>query len=153
MLQSVHEDMSTSEWHDDEGAVVKATFVGWGARVGQGGAAGALLAKLTSAVFGRVAAIEIHNVVRSIDRCEVCGCVVFLAGDGALYAARTDAEVGQVRSRLHSSGDDWEVLGHSELWVKIGDAACFVAPTLVIHLIADHGYAPPGEFVAAVLKT
>jgi len=41
-------------------------------------------------------------------------------------------------------------LGFSNVFVP-GEGRLYVAPSLILHYIAEHGYAPPQEFQAAVL--
>jgi hypothetical protein len=40
--------------------------------------------------------------------------------------------------------------GSAEIWVPDGQHGYFAAPTLVVHYVAAHGYAPPHEFVKAI---
>ena len=41
-------------------------------------------------------------------------------------------------------------LGSGNLWIPTASAV-YEAPAMILHYIADHGYAPPEEFIAAVL--
>lgn len=145
-------DMSASDWSDEDGRRVSATFVGWERFGKRGACSDAVVDRLVAAVFGKTPHVEIHNVVRSIERCDTCGGVVYLTAAGLFLIARTDAEQAHARSLLASADEDWDVLGHSEFWVQKAPGEYFVAPTLILHLIAEHGYAPPGEFVQALLS-
>ncbi len=42
-------------------------------------------------------------------------------------------------------------LGNGEIRVRGSDGTLYAAPTLIIHYIDKHGYAPPAQFCAAVL--
>jgi hypothetical protein len=44
-------------------------------------------------------------------------------------------------------------IGSGEVHVRGGEGRVYVAPALVVHYVADHGYQPPREFVDAVLAT
>ena len=41
-------------------------------------------------------------------------------------------------------------LGSGNLWIPTASVV-YVAPAMILHYIAEHGYAPPEEFIAAVL--
>ncbi len=43
------------------------------------------------------------------------------------------------------------VLGSAEIWIK-GEIFTYASPDLITHYIRDHGYAPPEEFIHAVLR-
>ncbi|GAA3061618.1 hypothetical protein [Actinokineospora globicatena] len=55
-----------------------------------------------------------------------------------------------VRVPFAESPKDFCLLGSAEIQVE-GDGTTYAAPNLVAHYVADHGYQPPAEFVAAVL--
>lgn len=42
-------------------------------------------------------------------------------------------------------------IGSGEIHVRGREGRVYVAPALVVHYVADHGYRPPPEFVDAVL--
>jgi hypothetical protein len=42
-------------------------------------------------------------------------------------------------------------LGHAEIWIFGPDGKSYAAPTLIYHYVTQHHYAPPDEFVHAVL--
>ena len=44
------------------------------------------------------------------------------------------------------------ILGAAELWIPSEQGKIFAAPDLVIHYLRDHSYAPPDEFIVAVLR-
>jgi hypothetical protein len=41
--------------------------------------------------------------------------------------------------------------GHAEIWVFGDEGKTFAAPTLIYHYVTRHRYAPPDEFIQAVL--
>lgn len=41
--------------------------------------------------------------------------------------------------------------GHAEIWIFGPDGKTYAAPTLIYHYVTRHHYAPPEEFVQAVL--
>jgi hypothetical protein len=47
-------------------------------------------------------------------------------------------------------GSDWVTVGDAEIRVGAEDGTWLVAPTLVLHYVTDHAYAPPPEFIEAV---
>lgn len=145
------EDMTASEWHDETGRKVNATFVGWGVSASGAGSASGIVARLAASLFGPAPGVEIRNVVRSIEPCTVCGGVVYVSADGAMLIAGNDAEQSAARGLVASAGVEWNVLGHAEFWVQRTAQEYFIAPTLILHYIAKHGYVPPDEFVATVL--
>jgi hypothetical protein len=42
------------------------------------------------------------------------------------------------------------VLGSAELWIPAPSGDVWVGPDLLVHYVAEHGYAPPNEFWIAV---
>jgi len=55
---------------------------------------------------------------------------------------------GPISSITHRG--ERRALGFSNVFVP-GEGRLYVAPSLILHYIAEHGYAPPQEFQAAVL--
>jgi hypothetical protein len=47
---------------------------------------------------------------------------------------------------------DSVLLGDAEIRVLAEDAAVFVAPTLILHYVVEHGYQAPRGFVEAVRR-
>lgn len=45
----------------------------------------------------------------------------------------------------------WDVLNHHEIWVERPDGGHYVSPPLIVHFVSDHEYAPPAEYVNAVM--
>ena len=43
--------------------------------------------------------------------------------------------------------------GNGEVWVEGRDGVTYVAPTLVLHYVVDHQYAPPTAFVEAAIAS
>lgn len=41
--------------------------------------------------------------------------------------------------------------GHAEIWIFGPEGKAYAAPTLIYHYVTRHHYAPPDEFVQAVL--
>lgn len=52
---------------------------------------------------------------------------------------------------LGERGDPRSVQTHVNLWIP-GEWGVYIAPALIIHYIGDHGYHPPDEFIAAVMR-
>lgn len=69
------------------------------------------------------------NRMRSRARCPFCRDLVTIDRDGTALA-----------------------LGGSEIWIPASAGPIYVAPDLVFHYINAHGYAPPQEFVDAVME-
>jgi len=44
------------------------------------------------------------------------------------------------------------VLGDAEIRVVAENGTLFVAPTLILHYVVEHGYQPPPEFVDALRR-
>ncbi len=42
--------------------------------------------------------------------------------------------------------------GNGEIKVRGGDGLLYVAPVLILHYVSEHHYAPPQQFVEAVLR-
>ena len=63
------------------------------------------------------------------------------------------ARMGGIRRRPEPIrvGDQVLSMGQLNLFVP-GEGCVYVAPSLIAHYIRTHGYAPPGEFVEAVLQ-
>lgn len=152
-------DMTTAAWHDEGGRQVQAIFVGWRAPrspehppgMTQGPVVAMACRALVGALFGSTPGIEVHNVVRSIEPCSICGGVVYVAADGTMLVARTDAEQAAARDLVSMKGDAWGVLGHAEFWVRKAAEEYFVSPTLMLHSLAEHGYVPPPDLVDALM--
>ena len=49
-------------------------------------------------------------------------------------------------------GAESVVLGDAEVRVVAEDGSWFVAPTLALHYVVEHGYRPPDPFVRAVIR-
>ena len=147
-------DLSTSAWTDDEtGETTLATFVGWLEAAPEPTPEGPpedIVPTLIAAMFGRQRHATVRNPVRAIDRCPICGRAVYVSDRGAWAAAGSDAEVVAARARVMAEGDDWDVLGMSEIWVENPGGGHFVAPTLLAHFVRDHGYRPPHAFLRAL---
>ncbi|MFJ3717214.1 hypothetical protein [Streptomyces sp. NPDC090057] len=43
-------------------------------------------------------------------------------------------------------------LGNGEIVVKSTSGVTYMAPTLIVHYVTEHGYLPPKAFIEAVLK-
>ena len=149
------EDLSTSDWFDDEtGEKTRATFVGWLEAMPEPDlevSSEELVQTLTSAIFGRVRHATVRNPVRSIDRCPICGCAVYVSDRGTFAAAASDAEVMQARAKVMAEGN-WDILGMSEIWLENPAGGHFVAPTLIAHFVRHHGYRPPQAFLHALMS-
>jgi hypothetical protein len=150
------EDLSKSDWSDDEtGEKTKATFVGWLEAMPEPDRevpSEELVQTLISAIFGHARHATVRNPVRSIDRCPICGCTVYVSERGTFAAAASDAEVMQARARVMAEGNDWDILGMSEIWLKNPAGGHFVAPTLIAHFVRDHGYQPPQAFLHSLMS-
>lgn len=72
------------------------------------------------------------NATRGTHECEFCD-----ADPHSYFEIRQDNEVIG--------------LGHAEIWVFDGAVTVYVAPTLIYHYITAHHYAPPTQFVNALL--
>jgi hypothetical protein len=73
------------------------------------------------------------NVMRGWHDCELCGI------ESPIRIPPLEGLHGRIS------------LGTGELWV-VGDAGItYVAPTLIVHYVEDHGYVPPASFNAALL--
>jgi hypothetical protein len=59
-----------------------------------------------------------------------------------------DAKGGLVVSRDTRSA----VLGDAEIRVVAAGGKLFVAPTLILHYVVEHGYQPPSAFIEAVRR-
>ena len=42
--------------------------------------------------------------------------------------------------------------GNGEIRIDANDGITYVAPVLILHYVSEHHYAPPQQFVDAVLK-
>jgi hypothetical protein len=51
-----------------------------------------------------------------------------------------------------TGGGEFLTLGDAELRVVAEDGRWFVAPTLVLHYVVEHGYRPPDLFVRAIKR-
>ena len=51
-----------------------------------------------------------------------------------------------------TSGGESLTLGDAEIRVVAEDGSWFVAPTLVLHYVVEHGYRPPDLFVRAIKR-
>jgi hypothetical protein len=72
------------------------------------------------------------NVMRGWHDCELCGM------ESPIRIPPLEGVHGRIS------------LGTGELWV-VGDAGItYVAPTLIVHYVEDHGYVPPASFNAAL---
>jgi hypothetical protein len=80
------------------------------------------------------------NVTRGWQNCGFC------PWDG-LEKARA---AGLYPIRIDFEGEDY-ALGDAEIRVVHSDGRIFAAPNLIAHYVLEHRYAPPAEFVAAVL--
>ncbi|WP_043464659.1 hypothetical protein [Kitasatospora sp. MBT66] len=75
--------------------------------------------------------IDPDNQTRGLHECDFCGALYLMVDN-------PHAESGS------------SLLGTAEIHVRSSSDTVFVAPTLVIHYIVEHGYRPPDEFLDAV---
>lgn len=143
-------DMSSSDWSDENGRKVRALFVGWNTKDSVGPTSDDVKDRLVAAVFHRLAGVELHNTIRSIESCDVCGGIVRLTISGISLVAMSDSEDVNAMRMLLASGERWYTLGHSELWVRCKDDVYFVSPTMIVHRVLEHGYCPPPAYVDAL---
>ena len=95
----------------------------------RGAVAPALFDKLCHICASR-GATDVHvNRLRSSTQCGICG--------------RDEFEVP-------GCSDDLSI-GMSEIWIPNPKGGFFVAPSMIIHFIADHEYRPPEVFMDAVM--
>jgi len=125
-------DLSPYEYLPDSvPAGVRIAAVGWldpGRDFPTGAVEPEFLANLVTLAAGHVSA-----VTRSVHGCRLPHLFDDNFQYGAVYGSRI----------LH--------LGHAEIRVVAADGGWLSAPDLVVHYVRDHAYAPPPEFVEAVL--
>ena len=150
-------DLSKGDWRSESGPT-QAVFVGCLGRDWRKPephtrqeADSALVGRFVSAVFGRLRGARTENLVRGLPPCPVCGATGLASPDGALLSALTDEECDAAEKRLGGPEGDWHYLNHHELWVDRPGGGHYVAPSLIAHYVRDHGYAPPAEYVDAVM--
>lgn len=89
-------------------------------------------------------AFEDHNVMRGLQNCNFCD--LESGGFGVLID-----DDGSVRYWDKSIIEPPAWLGTGEIRVTSEKGVTYAAPTLVVHYVLDHHYAPPEEFVEAML--
>lgn len=107
--------------------------------------------QLVAAVFGRLRGARTANLARGLQPCPLCGATVLASADGRLLSALSDDDCDAAEKQLGGPEGDWQFLNHHELWVDRAGGGHYVAPSLIAHYVRDHGYAPPAEYVEAVM--
>ena len=80
-----------------------------------------------------LACLDTVQQTRGFHPCSFCEQTIF---DGPIRASR----MGRTTS-----------LGSAEVWVPVDGNIVYAAPDLIYHYVETHHYAPPEEFVSAVL--
>ena len=87
------------------------------------------VSKMHEIICARRSDFDAHvNVIRGIHPCNLCGeeCI----------------EIPCTNSKV--------LLGMSEIWIPTSNGY-FASPSMVLHYIEAHGYAPPGVFIGAAM--
>lgn len=151
-------ELSSGDWRGESGPT-RAVFVGCLGRDWRqpepGGLDGPgvpkLADQLVAAVFGRLRGARTANLARGLTPCPLCGATVLASADGRLVSALSDDDCDAAEKQLGGPEGDWQFLNHHELWVDRAGGGHYVAPSLIAHYVRDHGYAPPGEYLDALM--
>jgi len=136
---TTYADLSEYEYAQPEPGVLN---VGWLGRESTYSTATPSPELLRALVRG---ARSLHHIFRGLHSCEICGKETDRTG------VLVDAS-GAVRYWDPSIEERPAWLGTGEIRAAGEGGVVFAAPSLVVHYVLDHHYAPPLEFVVAVVR-
>lgn len=123
-----YDDLSRYEYSESDREMLNVGWLAAGREYSTGVVPGPVVSKLL------IMAADKENIMRGVHNCEFCE-------EESPLRMPAPVERGYVS------------LGMGELHVEGTDGRIYSAPSLVIHYIVEHQYAPPAEFQEAVLRS
>jgi hypothetical protein len=140
-------DGSIGEARRDDGAtasVIRFGFVAGASDAEPAASGDSDVARLLArGIFGLDPRISLQNLERQRAYCPLCKAPVVVRQDGRTRPWSPDDEVRALREARTMDPGHTTILPDGELWITVEGYRPRVAPLLVVHYIAFHGYRAP----------